>query len=193
MYKRQKPIRALTLLLALLLCLCCMPAQAAKAYTAGSRIDDFTVTTYDGRTITLSEVLKEKEAVLINVWATWCGPCRNEFPHFQSVYEQYGDRVEIIALSCESTDTDEKLADFAAQLGLTFPIARDTVNMASLLQASAIPTSIIVDRYGTVCLRVSGAMPDAETVAALFEPFLSEDYPESLLFSGLPALSLIHI
>ena len=59
----------------------------AVSYQMGDKIQDFTVTTFDGKTVTLSEVLKEKDMVLINIWATWCGPCRTEIPHLKKLEE----------------------------------------------------------------------------------------------------------
>ena len=95
--------KVFSLLLALALCLTglAMAEDAQPAvYQPGDKIDDFTMTTYDGTSVTLSEVLKEKEMVLINIWATWCGPCRNEFPFLEEAYQQYKDKVEVLALSC---------------------------------------------------------------------------------------------
>ena len=101
------------------LCLGSVAVAESTFYQLGDKMDDFTVTTYDGRSLTLSEVLKEKDAVLINFWATWCGPCRQEFPFMEEAYQQYTDKVEIIALSVEPTDTNDVLAAFAAEQGVT--------------------------------------------------------------------------
>ncbi|MGN0793636.1 MAG: redoxin domain-containing protein [Aristaeellaceae bacterium] len=178
------------MLLALVLCMgtLAVAEEAPYAYELGGRIEDFTVTTYDGRTVTLSEVLKEKEAVLINIWATWCGPCRNEFPFMEEAYEQYADRVEIIALSCEETDTDDVLAEFAASLGLTFNIARDTVDLSGKFWVEAIPTSIMIDRFGTICFLEAGSMPDAGSFTRLFDAFLGDGYTESVLLTEVPPM-----
>lgn len=185
----MKQLKAFAALI-LAICLCmggaALASQPEAPYSLGETIRDFTVATYDGRVITLSEVLKEKEAVLINIWATWCGPCRSEFPAMQEAYAEYSDRVEIIALSCESTDTDAVLADFAAKLGLTFPIAQDTVGMASLLRASSIPTTIVVDRFGTICYWGAGAMTSKDLFVRLFDAFVGEDYTASTVYDGLP-------
>lgn len=179
--------RALCLLLTLLLLLAALPVQAESPfYTLGSRVNDFTVTTYDGRTLTLSEVLREKEMVLVNIWASWCGPCRMEFPFMEEAYQQYKDRVEIIAVSCEETDTDAVLADFAAQNGLTFPMARDTANLAYAFYASSIPTTAVIDRFGTVCYLEAGSQTSTEAFTRLFDAFVGDDYTESRLFKGLP-------
>ncbi len=167
---------------------CCAFAQAPLTYSKGDKIQDFTFTTYDGQTITLSDVLKEKEAVLINIWATWCGPCRNEFPFLQEAYKQYQDKVEVIALSCEPTDTPDVLKDFAAKYGLTFKIGQDPVDFLSALRISSIPTTLVVDRFGTICFIESGSQPDTASFTRLFDAFLGEQYTESVILDGIPPM-----
>ena len=158
----------------------------AVSYQMGDKIQDFTVTTFDGKTVTLSEVLKEKDMVLINIWATWCGPCGAEFPFLQQAYEQYQDRVEVIALSCEPEDTDDVLAQYAAEKGMTFPVAKDTPDLASAFGVDSIPTSIVVDRFGTICFLEAGSQSDADSFINLFELFLGDDYTESIMQYGIP-------
>ena len=158
----------------------------AVSHQMGDKIQDFTVTTFDGKTVTLSEVLKEKDMVLINIWATWCGPCGAEFPFLQQAYEQYQDRVEVIALSCEPEDTDDVLAQYAAEKGMTFPVAKDTPDLASAFGVDSIPTSIVVDRFGTICFLEAGSQSDADSFINLFELFLGDDYTESIMQYGIP-------
>ena len=179
----------ISLLLACVLCLGSIAfAEAPVVYELGGKIEDFTVTTWDGQTVTLSEVLKEKEAVLINIWATWCGPCRNEFPYMEEAYKQYADKVEVIALSCEPTDTNDVLASFVAEMGMTFKVAQDTVGMAEKFNVSAIPTSVVIDRFGTICFWESGSLPDVGSFTRLFDAFLGEDYTESVILDGVPPM-----
>lgn len=180
-----------SLILALLMCVCSISVAEEAApltYAKGDKIQDFTFTTYDGQTVTLSEVLKEKEAVLINVWATWCGPCRNEFPFLEEAYKQYQDKVEVLALSCEPTDTPDVLADFAAQYGLTFKIGQDPVDFLSAFGIGSIPTSFVVDRFGTICFVETGSQPDVSSFTRLFDAFLGEEYTESVLLDGVPPM-----
>ncbi|MBQ4580837.1 MAG: TlpA family protein disulfide reductase [Clostridia bacterium] len=184
----MKKLHFLPVLLALMLCLCSIALADNSVYSLGNKMDDFTVTTYDGQTVTLSEVLKEKEAVLINIWATWCGPCRNEFPFMEEAYKQYSDKVEVIALSCEITDTNDVLSAFAKEMGLTFKVAQDTANLATRFAASAIPTSVMVDRFGTICFMEAGSLPDASSFIRLFDAFLGESYTESKVLYGIPRM-----
>ena len=159
--------------LALIMLLGIMPvSHAATVYQVGSQMLDFTIETYDGRTISLYETLKEKELVLINIWASWCGPCRNEFPFMEEAYKAYSDRVEIIAVSCEPTDTNESIGEFAGELGITFPMGKDTANLAYLFQAQYIPTSVIVSKTGKVEFIDSVSMTSVEAFTSLFDAFM---------------------
>lgn len=183
--------KVISMLLVLALCLSGLAlaedAQPA-VYRLGDKMDDFTMTTYEGKSVTLSEVLKEKEMVLINIWATWCGPCRNEFPFLEEAYQQYQDKVEVLALSCEPTDDDSVLADFAAELGLTFPVGRDEDDLSSRFSVEGIPASIVVDRFGTICFYEEGSQPDTDAFIRLFNAFLGDEYTESVLLDTVPRL-----
>lgn len=184
--KHRHFVLTLTLMTILSLIPACAAQGSTLAYAKGDQIQDFTFTTYQGEQFSLYEILAEKEAVLINVWATWCGPCRNEFPYLQEAYEQYQDRVEVIALSCEPSDTPKVLSEFAEKYGLTFKIGQDPVGFLTALRTSSIPTSLMIDRYGTICFVESGAMPDADSFIRLFDAFLGDDYTESVLLDGIP-------
>lgn len=186
--KIMKSIAALLLALLMLGSCAAVAEEESFLYELGGQINDFTVTTYDGQTITLSEVLKEKDMVLINIWATWCGPCRNEFPFMEEAYKQYADKVEIIALSCEPTDTADVLAAFVDEMGMTFKVGQDTVGLAEMFAVSAIPTSIVIDRNGTICFWESGSLPDVGSFTRLFDVFVAEDYAESQILYEIPAM-----
>ena len=141
----------------------------------GCLLPDFTVTTAEGETFTLSEALKDHELVLINLWATWCGPCNSEFPFLEQAYAAYQDRVAVIALSTEATDTAEVLREFAAKKQLTFPLAQDEdYRLTKCFKLEAIPTSVLVDRNGMVVWTEVGAMSSAEDFKKAFDRFLSQ-------------------
>ena len=161
------------------------PAVSAGYYQIGDKIEDFTITTYDGREVSLYKVLEEKKMVLLNFWATWCGPCGMEFPAMQEAYEQYQDKMEIIAMSIEPTDSDEVLAGYVQEKGMTFCVARDAIGLNSRFQFSGIPTSIVVDRFGTICLLEEGAMPDSAVFTNLFDVYTAEDYPQSIILPSM--------
>ena len=107
-----------------------------------------TLQTLDGETITLSDL--HGQAVLINFWASWCPPCRNEMPAIQQVYEEYRDEGFIV-LAVNSQEQDAGVAAFAEPLGLTFPILIDRDgSVFDDYQVAALPTTFFVDRAGVI-------------------------------------------
>lgn len=184
----------LALLLALVLCLAPMSAFAAGEEEEeaalpglGDELEDFSFTTFDGEEYTLSEVLKEKDMVLLNLWATWCGPCEMEFPNMEKAYEQYKDDVEIFALSVEPEDTDEVLADYVEEHGMTFPVGRDEVGLSDIFVDEGIPTSVVIDRNGVICAIEVGSQTAEEAFPLLFDEFVGDDYTEpNILTDGFP-------
>ena len=162
------------LLLVLLLALHIPGALADPEAYYGKTLPDFTVKTIDGAGFTLSESLKDHDLVLINFWATWCGPCRMEFPFLQEAWQQYADRIDVIALSVEETDTDKKLQGFAEQNGLGFLIGRDENGIFSRMRGYAIPTTLIVDREGKIVYVDVGALTSAEAFTELFDSLLNK-------------------
>lgn len=181
------------LALLLALCLCASPLSAlaaeepAEGTELGDKLADFSFTTFDGNEYTLSEVLKEKDMVLLNLWATWCGPCEMEFPYMEQAYEQYQDSVEIFALSVEPQDTDDVLADYVDSHGMTFPVGRDEAGLGDIFVTEGIPTSIVIDRFGVICAMEVGSQASAEAFTMLFDEFVGEDYTESnILTDGFP-------
>ena len=102
------------------LCAGIASAEEQSADITGKPFPDFTATDSTGQPFTLSEALKDHEAVVINFWATWCGPCHNEFPFLNEAYEKYHDRVAFIALSTEDKDTLEKIEAYRKENSISF-------------------------------------------------------------------------
>ena len=157
------------------------PAATAEGRV---RLPDFTVETADGGTFTLSEALKDRDMVLINLWATWCGYCTMEFPYLQEAYEEYKDDVAVIALSVEENDTLEVIADYAEENGLSFPFGRVGDTGLDSYADDGVPVSIIVDRNGDVISVELGAKSSTQDFVELFRSFTAEDYkaPEKCVF-----------
>ena len=152
-------------------------------YKLGDIIRDFSVLTSDGSTFTLSETLKTKKAVLINFWYSTCGPCVNEFPYMQSAYEKYQDDIEVIALNNYAGDNDNAVKEFKASMGLTFPVAKDYSRLGSAFNLMGYPTSILVDRYGTICLIEIGGLTSEKPFIAVFDHFSADNYEQKLFAS----------
>ena len=111
----------------------------------------------DGSTF---DIGKEKgNVVFLNLWATWCGPCRYEIPALQAMHDKYhGDGFKVIGISLDESGSDAVKA-FAAEKKMTYPIAIDADgNLASLFHTTVIPTSVLIDREGRIVWKKYGAI-----------------------------------
>ncbi len=167
--------RMLTFCLAMLLL--CAPAHAARWETKRELpVPDFTVNCANGEVFTLSQAVAEHDLVAITLFASWCGPCRRELPLLQAALALYPGQVAVIGLSMDGTrDTDEELQKLAAELGLTFPLSRDSMRLARYLSVSEMPTLALVDREGKLLHVEKGVRDTAEDYAALFAEYLPAD------------------
>ena len=155
----------------------------------GDIMYDFTVTTPDGTKVTLSEMLKEKKMVLVNFWYTSCSWCVTEFPFMEEAYQMYKDDVGIVAVD-PLGEADEAIAAFPANYGLSlsFPLAACPSSWANTFGLQGYPTSVIIDRYGMICLIESGAITSLRPFNSLFETFTADDYKQQLYTEGVGQL-----
>jgi cytochrome c biogenesis protein CcmG, thiol:disulfide interchange protein DsbE len=117
---------------------------------AGFPAPDFTLKTPAGKSYTLSEL--RGSAVLVNLWATWCPPCRAEMPAIQRLYEEYKDQgLVVLAVNATNQDNPLAVAPFVAEYGLTFPILLDeTGDVSQKYQLRSLPSSYFIRRDGRI-------------------------------------------
>jgi len=131
----------------------------------GNLAPDFNIRNLKGGSASLSDY--RGKIVLVNFWATWCGPCKAEMPSMEALYRSHGrNDFEILAVSIDLGD-EAPVRSFVEDFGFTFPILLDSqFDVNDLFQIRVVPTSIVIDRNGVVTDRLLGAKdwndPDAQ-------------------------------
>ena len=147
----------------------------------GSRMPDFVVTDPRTRdTISLKERYRGS-VTLVNIWATWCVPCRTEMPAMEQVYREYKDRGFRIAAVSIDEDADDVVNEFTTPMGLTFDILHDRSGaIQKVYQTTGVPESFLVNSDGIIIRRVIGAHDwNSPVNRALIERLLAETQAKS--------------
>lgn len=133
--------------------------QATRVAEVGTPAPDFTLPDLDGNPVRLSSF--RGQPVILNFWATWCPPCKQEMPALQRLHEEMGGRVRIIGIDrAEPVDTVRRFAD---QYGITFTIALDrTDELATRYGLTGIPETFFLDSGGVVRFKYIGPMTLAQ-------------------------------
>jgi peroxiredoxin len=133
-------------------------AQPRKGFLA----PNFTLQTLDGKTITLSQL--QGHPVIVNLWASWCGPCQEEMPDLNTVYNEYKARgLEVLAVNLTLQDSADSAAQFANQRQLTFPVLLDTNgDVQQNYAVRALPSSYFIGSDGVIHdVIIGGPIPAA--------------------------------
>ena len=123
---------------------------------------DFEVYDEEGNIVKLSEY-KDKKPVVINIWASWCGPCKAEMPYFEDAINKYGDKVEflMINLTDGQRETKEKALKFLKDNDLEMDILYDLdYSAANAYNIRGIPRTIFIDKGGKIIYDREGALND---------------------------------
>ena len=131
----------------------------------GSTAPEVTATDLNGRPVRLSQL--RGQVVLLNIWATWCGPCRDEMPSMERLHRELGPQgLKIVAVSVDAApgavapdgQQGGDVAEFARQLGLTFTIWHDpSGGIQRAYRTTGVPESFVIDRNGVIQKKVIGA------------------------------------
>jgi peroxiredoxin len=135
-------------------------SSLASSGLTGAPAPDFALKSSTGENLRLSEY--RGDVVMINFWATWCGPCRQEMPLLDELYTRY-ERVGFSLLGVNIDDDSQRAMDMIAELGINFPVLfDDRKEVSKLYQVDAMPVTVLVDREGDVRYVHHGYKPGYE-------------------------------
>jgi cytochrome c biogenesis protein CcmG/thiol:disulfide interchange protein DsbE len=134
---------------------------ATSEVSVGARMPPYSAKTLDGTPFDLAA--EHGNVVFLNVWATWCGPCRFEIPLLETMHNKYAAQgFKVIGVSVDETGP-QSVRDFVKEQKMTYPIAVDPEGkLANLLQTTVLPTSILIDRDGTIVWRHFGLLSSGD-------------------------------
>lgn len=120
----------------------------------------FTLQSVDGKTVSLAQF--KGDVVMINFWASWCGPCRQEMPLLDSIYKQYKD-MGFVLLGVNVEPNPHNADAWLRKTPVSYPVLYDPKSEVSqLYQVQAMPTTVIIDRQGIVRFVHNGYLPGDE-------------------------------
>ncbi len=143
-------------------------APVSQTVEVGKRVPAYTATWLDGSRFDLAA--ERGNVVMLNLWATWCGPCRYEIPELEQLHARYSaQRFKVIGVSVDEGPVEE-VRKFVADQKMTYPVALDPQGrLAGLFRTTVLPTTAIIDRTGKVVWMSAGVvnMTDTEMIGAL--------------------------
>ncbi len=167
MARKLMIIPAIILTLALILN-SCLPETGTQV---GNQAPDFQLQDLDGNTVSLSEL--RGSPVMLNFWASWCGPCRAEMPYIQQIYDEWQDQG-LVVLTINLRESQATVRQFMEDLGLTFPALLDTNNaVTDLYNVTAIPTTFFIDGDGVIQAMKVGSFPSKEAIEVYLSQIIS--------------------
>ena len=144
---------------------------------AGTRAPDFHAVTLDTPPRERSLADYRGRVTLVNIWATWCPPCRAEMPSMERLYRRFGPRgLAIVAVSIDSPGSTGAIRDFVREMGLTFDILHDSTGaIQRTYQTTGVPETVIIGRDGIIRKKIAGATDwDSEGNRRVVESLLRE-------------------
>lgn len=117
----------------------------------------FTLKNLDGKNVSLSDY--RGKIVFVNFWATWCGPCRMEIPHFVKLMDKYSDDLVILGISVDDPRDYDKIPSFSSSFNINYPILLDEKGQANYMYGGiqSIPTTFVLNREGKALGKIVGA------------------------------------
>jgi peroxiredoxin len=164
------------MLTAILVMLIVLSFAAAACQTEGTEIGmrapDFELNTLDGQTVSLSEL--RGTPVLVNFWATWCGPCTYEMPFLQQVYDEW-QQGELVMLAVNIGENANAVTSFMESYSLSLTVLLDaTMEVALSYNIQYIPTTFFIDEKGTIQDIKVGAFSSVEEIESILSQLIAD-------------------
>lgn len=142
----------------------------APRMAEGVRAPGFRATTLDQTPQQRTFDAYKGQVVLLNVWATWCGPCRVEMPSLQRLHQTLaGEGLKVVAVAVDDVGNEQRIREFVAGLQLTFEVLHEpSGTIEREWQADGLPSTYLIDRTGTVRRFVRGATEWDDTATVRF-------------------------
>ncbi len=156
-------LRVITLvILALVLFTGCSAESVRSGPQVGLKAPVFELKDLNGQTISLEDF--RGKAVLLNFWATWCGPCRGEMPYLEEIYQEWSNK-KLVLLAVNIGESSSQAKGYLQNNNLSLPVLLDTREVvAQQYNITAIPTTFFVDKDGIIQDKVVGSFRDKETI-----------------------------
>jgi thiol-disulfide isomerase/thioredoxin len=134
----------------------CAEGGPRRAPLVGDMVPDYGARTLEADSMSLADL--RGEVVLLNVWATWCPPCREEIPVLQALHEEHADEgLRVVGVSVDAAGEDAAVGRFVESYGVTFAIWLDPrERVSSIFRTSGVPTTLLIDREGRLVWRHLG-------------------------------------
>lgn len=156
-------------------------ARVVKMLVKGDPAPDFTLKTIDGVPVTLSDYFGKKP-VLVNLFGTWCGPCRKEIPGFLKVYQEMKGQVEVLMVAFEKGDPRLTIPNFQKEFGIPWPILPHvrSSGVEYLYYSEGrgrVPRSAVIGLDGKVLFYIDGGVIEEDKLRSLFQEALAQKVP----------------
>jgi peroxiredoxin len=127
--------------------------------TVGSDAPGFSASTLDATPDVKTLTDYRGKVLLLNIWATWCGPCRTEMPSIEALHREFGPRgLAVVAVSIDEAGQETAIRDFVREYGLTFEVLHDASgSIQRIYQTTGVPETLVIGRDGIIRKKVIGA------------------------------------
>ena len=157
------------LLLGVVITLGCAKDETPQAAVASDKVEvgqpapSYSSMAMNGDSVSLAGL--RGKVVLLNVWATWCGPCRQEIPELRAIHSAYKDRgLELIGVSVDADGSDDAIRDFTRDFKMDYAIWRDpNEGVNATFRMSGVPATFLIDRQGVLRWKATGVVEPGDT------------------------------